>query len=127
MWAASERNAGGGVSKTNTSGDGSHPGVEAATAAWEVLLAMARAGPAMLARAVTSHPKPPNPSTKNDEFDKKRIIVRFPRRRPSVDPRGRTGRVDPRRFAFSYASFTFARRGASYDGPTRRERVRDAT
>jgi hypothetical protein len=70
MWAASERNAGGGVSKTNTSGDGSHPGVEAATAAWEVLLAMARAGPAMLARAVTSHPKPPNPSTKNDEFTK---------------------------------------------------------
>ena len=70
MWAASERNAGGGVSKTNTSGDGSHPGVEAATAAWEVLLAMTRAGPAMLARAVTSHPKPPNPSTKNDEFTK---------------------------------------------------------
>ena len=64
MWAASERNAGGGVSKTNTSCDGSHPGVEAATAAWEVLLAMARAGPAMLARAVTSH-RAPNTSTKN--------------------------------------------------------------
>ena len=70
MWAASERNAGGGVSKTNTSGDGSHPGVEAATAAWEVLLAMARAGPAMLARAVTSHRAPPNPSTKNESSTK---------------------------------------------------------
>ena len=69
MWAASEMNAGG-VSKTNTSGDGSHPGVEGATAAWEVLLAMARAGPAMLARAVTSHRAPPNPSTKNESSTK---------------------------------------------------------